>query len=409
MQTEHLIARLNKKSALIRKITLKKLKKLEQTDKTLIPKEGANCVNLNVHTSTSFSPYSAQLGAYMAYKSGITLAGICDYGAVSSIAEFENSCQTLGIAYVGGFELSVNDEQLGNFIASFYGVNAQNIQVFESVLGSFRANCEQRARSLADNLNRKLKKFDLIIDFDKDVLPLTQKKRGGTITFKHVYMALSEKIIERCGKGKPTADFIRQQLCFDIAECDYNLLCDANDPHYVYDLISTLRSSSKATSKECEYPSVQSVLQVAKEQGLICAYQYNGEDNWIASENDCESAVKQFQKRLDCVKQLGFTAVSICVKNLGLVTACAFTKAIEENQMLVILNEKTEYPRNRFDIVNLDGCESFVNKCAFAILGNAVSIISNPEDSMFSAKTVEKCPSFDERLAIFYGIGRRKV
>lgn len=409
MQSEHLISKLNSKSGFIRKSTLKKLKKLEKKDSTLIPKKSDNCVNFNIHTTSSFSPYSPELGAYMAYKSGITLAGVCDFGSISSISEFEKSCQILQIAYVGGFELMVNHETAGDFLVSFYGINENNKEYFLNVLNDFRNTCKQKSLSLTENLNRKLKKFDLSLDFEKEVLPLSNHKKGGSVTLKHVYMALAQKIIALCGKGKSTADFIRDKLCFDIQECDYNLLCDMNDPYYVYDLISTLRRSSKIHVVENDYPSVQSVLSVAKEQGVICAYQYDGENNWVQSETQTEKALLQFEETLDFIKELGFNAVCICAKSLGLVTATAFTKLIQRKEMLVILNEKTEYPRNRFDIVKLEDCIEYTDKCAHAVLGNAISIISNPEDSMFSQKTVEKCPSFEERLGIFSGIGRRKV
>ena len=409
MQSEQLIEKLNSKSAFVRNLTLKKLKKLEKKDKTLIPQKSDNCVNLNVHTTSSFSPYSPQLGAYMAYKSGITLAGVSDFGSVSSVREFEKSCLALGIAYVGGFEITVSHAELGDFLVSIYGVNSENQKAFLNALADFRDICLKKCMSLAENLNRKLKKFDLVIDFEKDVLPISYSKKGGTVTLKHVYQALAEKIIALNGKGKPTADFIRYKLCFDIAECDYNLLCDKNDPYYIYDLISTLRTSSKIHVGERDYPSVESVLQVVREQGLICAFEYDNGPNWIQGETQTEKSLQEFDEILDKIKQIGFNAVCICAKSLGINTATAFAKRIKEREMLVILNEKTEYPRNRFDIVKLEECSEYIDKCAFAVLGNAISIIANPADSMFSQKTIEKCPSFEERLGIFSGIGHRKV
>lgn len=408
MQSEHLIAKLNSKSAIVRNSTLKKLKKAEKKDSTLIPKKSENCVNLNVHTTSSFSPYTPQLGAYMAYKSGITLAGVCDFGSVSAISEFEKSCSILNMAYVSGFEMTVSHDVLGDSLVSFYGINAENQKSFTAVLDEFRNACMQKSISLAENLNRKLKKFNIFIDFEKDVMPMVNYKKGGAVTLKHVYKALARKIIEINGIGKPTADFIRDKMCFDIAECDYNLLCDKNDPYYIYDLISALRSSSKIHVSESDYPDVQTVLDIAKQQGVICAYQYDNGPNWISSETETEKTLKEFDEKLDELKQLGFNAVCICAKNLGINTATAFAKRIESKEMLVILNEKTEYPRNRFDIVKLDSVSNFVNRCAYAVLGNAISIISNPDDAMFSNKTIEKCPDFSERLAIFSGIGYRK-
>ena len=197
MQSERLVNKLSSKSAIIRSLTLNKLKKLERTNSSLIPRASANFINLNVHTKKSFSPYTPALGAYMAYKSGITLAGVCDYGSVGSVKEFQKSCLKLGIAYLGGVEFMLNDSVLGNFIASFYGINNKNASAFDSILQEFREICKSKTQALTERLNKKLKKFDIFIDYEKEVLPITESKKGGTVTLKHVYMALSQKIIAK--------------------------------------------------------------------------------------------------------------------------------------------------------------------------------------------------------------------
>ena len=409
MQSERLVNKLSSKSAIIRSLTLNKLKKLERTNSSLIPRASANFINLNVHTKKSFSPYTPALGAYMAYKSGITLAGVCDYGSVGSVKEFQKSCLKLGIGYLGGVEFMLNDSVLGNFIASFYGINNKNASAFDSILQEFREICKSKTQALTERLNKKLKKFDIFIDYEKEVLPITESKKGGTVTLKHVYMALSQKIIAKYGKGKQTADFLRNQMCLDMEECDYNLLCDANDPYYVYDLISTLRTRSKPVDDNISYLSAKKVLEIALNQGLICAYQYDKTPNWIVSEKEREKSVEQFKAEILQAKELGFNAVCLCPKSLGLSTVSAFCECAKQNEMLVVFNEKTEYPRNRFDIVSVHDCKDYVEASAYAILGNAISILMNAEDGMFTSKTLSKCPNFSERLGIFGGIGKRKV
>ena len=68
MQNEKLIEKLNAKFAFVRKSSLAKLKKREQSDNLLVPDKNLHEVNLNIHTNNSFSPYSATLAAYMAKK-----------------------------------------------------------------------------------------------------------------------------------------------------------------------------------------------------------------------------------------------------------------------------------------------------------------------------------------------------
>ena len=88
MQSEQLVKKLNVKNRFLRQLILTCLKKRENSDSSLKPIDRSGA-NLNVHTYYSFSPYSPAFAAYMAYRSGIKIAGICDFGTVSGSKEFE--------------------------------------------------------------------------------------------------------------------------------------------------------------------------------------------------------------------------------------------------------------------------------------------------------------------------------
>ena len=100
MQNERLIEKLNSKHFFARKSALKELKKREEYDNSLIPAQNLGEVNTSVHTYYSFSPYSPTLAAYMAYKNGIKLAGVSDYGTLKACEEFAFACKKLGIASI---------------------------------------------------------------------------------------------------------------------------------------------------------------------------------------------------------------------------------------------------------------------------------------------------------------------
>ncbi len=406
MQSEQLVKKLNVKNRFLRQLILTCLKKRENSDSSLKPIDRSGA-NLNVHTYYSFSPYSPAFAAYMAYRSGIKIAGICDFGTVSGSKEFEKSCKILGLSNVSGFEISARSEVLGNFSVCLYGVNKNNQEIFSSYLSDFSELLKKRAESAAGLVRNRLEKFDMSLSFEEDVLPLIDLKNGGVVTLKHVYMAEAQKIIEKYGKGKSTADFLRNDLCLDIAEGEYNLLCDANDPCYLYDLLSTLKNNSKLSLKEEDYPLAAQITAMAHDSGVIAVYEYECKYGWLELETESEKAISEFSALLDKIKGEGFNAVGLRSREYGKNALSLFVKAIKEKNMLVVLNDKTEYPRSLFKPNPPDDAKQYIETCAYAVLGNAMSICECLSDGMFSDKTLIKCPSFEERLGVFSAIGKK--
>ena len=87
MQSEQLIKHLNSKNGVIRKIVLYALKRAEKRDKKY-KIDDTSVYNFNIHTDYSFSPFSPTMAAFMAYKSGVSVAGVCDFGTVAAAKEF---------------------------------------------------------------------------------------------------------------------------------------------------------------------------------------------------------------------------------------------------------------------------------------------------------------------------------
>lgn len=407
MQSEVLIKHLNSGSVFYRKILLSLLKKTEKRKK-MYGLDTNTAYNFNIRTDYSFSPYNPTMAAFMAYKSGVSVAGICDFGTVAGYNEFASGCRTLDIFGVCGFEMALKSPELGNCTGAFYGVCKKNIELFEPMLKQFRELCEKRASAATERVNNALKKYNIAVDYEKEVYELTCAKKNGTITLKHVFKVVAVKIIEKYGKGKFVADFLRSKLCLDIDESEYNLLCDAQNPFYMYDLIAALRKYYKETeSTTIEFPSVKAYTSVAADSGVIAAYEYSCKYRWLTMETESQKAVSEFSELLDKVKAAGFNAVCLTVREYSKTALKLFIEAVEKKELLVILSEKNEYPRSMFGIDCPDESKEYVENCALAIAGNALSIAECQSDGIFSDKTMIKCPSFEERVALFASIGRK--
>ncbi len=406
MQNEKLIEKLNAKFAFVRKSSLAKLKKREQSDNLLVPDKNLHEVNLNIHTNNSFSPYSATLAAYMAYKSGIKVACDCDYGTLTGKEEFAYACDLLEISRFSGFEVTLRRKNGKECLVAFYGLTPESIEEFMPKLASFREVCITRVKNVCDKINKKLKKLDFYIDFNKEVLSFVKVKKGTTLTLKHLFMATALKLIEKFGRGRALAEILRTNLCLDIEEQEYNLLCDANNPFYVYDLISALRHNFSQIDGGLTPPEFSEYLEIANKHGIAIAYEYTSPNNWLKNQTDTEKTLKDFSKMVDELKAEGFNAVCISALNLNEDIVVAFTEVLKKKEMLAIYTVKTEYPRNRFDSYAPGACREYLELSAYAILGSVTSMKSVKEDGFFSQKSEEKCPDFNMRLAMFAQIGR---
>ena len=158
MQSEKLVEKLNNSFGFIRKIVVKDLKKRESVEPQLIPDKNLREVNLNIHTNSSFSPYTPSLAAYMAYKSGVKVACACDYGTDFANEEFIYACNALGISAINGFEVTLVDDSNKEILASFYALTPECAQEFEPLLLLFRVQCVQRAKIVCDKINKKIRK-----------------------------------------------------------------------------------------------------------------------------------------------------------------------------------------------------------------------------------------------------------
>jgi hypothetical protein len=75
------------------------------------------------------------------------------------------------------------------------------------------------------------------------VVPLSQRKNGGSITERHILFAMAKALVEQIGKGSLLAGLLERKLNTKISEAIVKRLDDADNPYYEYDLLGVLKSS----------------------------------------------------------------------------------------------------------------------------------------------------------------------
>ena len=107
MNNDKLITALNSETAAERLSALAALLKAE-TEKPVRREDDANN---HIHTIYSFSPYSPTKAAYMAYRAGLTSAGIMDHDSLSGVDEFKKAAALLNLGSTCGVEVRAKPDR----------------------------------------------------------------------------------------------------------------------------------------------------------------------------------------------------------------------------------------------------------------------------------------------------------
>ena len=124
------------------------------------------------------------------------------------------------------------------------------------------------------------RKYGIAIDFEGDVIPLSNYARGGSVTERHLSSALACRMIDVIGKGDRLVKFIKTELQLPISGKIEGFLLDENNPHMMYDLLGWIKSqliSKFYIDATDECPDVKDVLALSDKVGAISAYAYLGD------------------------------------------------------------------------------------------------------------------------------------
>lgn len=280
-------------------------------------------VNNHVHTKYSFSPYYPAAAAMKAVEAGLGIVGSIDHDSIGAAEEMLEAGAKLGIATTVGFEVRVsflstpigdrkinNPDSKGYVYMCVHGVPRHRIKEVEAFLKPINVRRGLRNRQMLEGLSSL--GFDL--DYDKDVLPLSEKE--GSVTERHILYALSLKIIEKYGKGKAVVDYLKNELHLALSPKVEGFLLDKDNPHYAYDLLGVFKSALLPRfyiqPDESECIPAREVVDFAKKIGAIPAYAYLGD---VTASPTGDKKAEQFEdsyldQLFKVLADLGYLAVT---------------------------------------------------------------------------------------------------
>ena len=414
-----LIENLNAKTSAKRLASLKELLKLYDSGELERPIQGDN-VNNHIHTNYSFSPYSPTMAVYKAWLSGLATAGIMDHDSVGGLEEFIEAGRILGIAVTVGFELRCdfsdtplagkrinNPDQNSVAYLAMHGIPHDKIGEAEAFLKPYREKRNVRNRLMIEKLNELTESAGLFLDFEKDVLPLSEIEDGGAVTERLILFALAGKILEKVDIGPKLVAFLKEKFNIQASGSVLEKLNDPNEEWVQYYLLGLLKSylvESFYIDATDELPSYKDFVRLGESLGAISAYAYLGDvgDSVTGDKRTQEFEDAFLDELVEFLKNEGFRAVTFMPTRNTALQGERIMKLCEKYQLFQICGEDINSPFQSFICQALEKPEyQHLITAAWALIGH-----ENSADGMFKKGTPwEKLP-IEERVEYFANIGR---
>jgi len=385
-------------------------------------------VNNHVHSTYSFSPYTPTMIAVKAVQAGLRTVGIMDHDSVSGAREFLDACKALGIASTVGFELRVNmdgtvvegrktnnpDEPNISYIA-IHGIPVTRLAAAEKFLEPVHVARIARVRKEVSLLNELLEDCGApTLDFDADVMAVSQAPNGGSITERHILYALSLKLIEACGRGQKLVEFVEQRMMLPLAGALRGLLSDADNPHYAYDLLGAFKSALvprffiPSGYDECMH--VTEAVRFGNDIGAIPAYAYLGD---VAESPTGDKKAEEFEDRFldDLVPelvQLGFKAVTYMPPRNTKAQMLRLQALCRQYGLMEISGVDINSSRQSFNCpILLEPEFAHLADSAWALIAHEKLAAVDPKLALFSPENPLASLGLQERIAAYSDVGRR--
>ncbi len=357
-------------------MTLEQLKIIkEKTEKGELeaPRETVY-VNNHIHTTYSFSPYSPTKALYMAWQNGLKTAGIMDHDSVGGAKEFLEAAEVIGMPVTCGVECRVdmsktvlggkrinNPDQKGIAYVAMHGIPHQNIDAVQEFFAPYREKRNVRNKKMCENITALVAPYGLSLDFEKDVLPISNYAIGGSVTERHILFALTKKITARYTTPEAVIKFLLEEMRLELSDkvCNQILGGRETPDYYEYDILGALKSNLVEkfyidATDEC--PDVKDFVEMVHKNGGIAAYAYLGDvgDSVTGDKKAQKFEDDYLDLLIDVLKEIGFDAITYMPTRNTLEQLQRLMKLCKDNGFFEISGEDINSPRQSFVCKALD-------------------------------------------------------
>ena len=356
------ISVLNKLNAPTKEERLQNLREAVKTAQ--FPPMVPQYINNHIHTTYSFSPYSPAASVYAARMEGLCTAGIIDHDSISGAREFLEAAEIVGMPVTIGMEARVsmagtrlegrrtnNPDQVGVSYMTIQGVPHNKIDVLTEFFKPYQAARHERNRKMIEKVNALV---GVSLDYDRDVLPLSEAKDNGGVTERHLMYALALELEKQVGKGQPMIDKLTS-LGMNLSEKQKTMLLDTEYPFYAYDVLGMLKGTFVPkifidATDEC--PKLPDMVKLCKEVDAYLCYAYLGDvgDSVTGDKKAQKFEDDYLDDVFECLKEEGVTAVTYMPTRNTPAQLERLRKLCDDYGMFQISGEDINSPRQSFII-----------------------------------------------------------
>ena len=386
-------------------------------------------VNNHIHTTYSFSPYSPTAAVWFAREAGLCTCGLMDHDSIAGAEEFLAAADVAGMAATIGMECRAsfagtpfgdrklnNPDQSGVLYMTLHGVPHNRAAELNEAFAPYRAKRNDRNRRMVEAINGMMGRYGVTIDFDRDVLPLSNYAKGGTVTERHLSSALAYRMLDVIGSGEKLIAFIKNELQLPISGKIEGYLLDENNPHRMYDLLGWIKSQLIARfyiDATDELPTVREALDLSERIGAISAAAYLGDvGDSVTGDKRAQKFEDDFLDELIAYyAELGFRAVTYMPSRNTKAQLTRLRALCEKHSLFQISGEDINSPRQSF-VCEAQRDPAFANlyEATWALIAHEWRATEDPDDGLFSEKSIRRWPNLNDRVRAFaeFGLAMQK-
>ena len=292
---------------------------------TTFPTAVPEYINNHIHTTYSFSPYSPTAAVYAARMEGLCTAGIIDHDSISGAEEFLEAAKMINMPVTIGMECRVsmdgtrlegrrtnNPDQVGVSYMTIQAVPHDKIATLTEFFRPYQAARHERNRQMIAKINDLLPGIEL--DYDRDVLPLSEAKEDGGVTERHLMYALAKKLVAQVGKGEAMVKKL-SDMGLTLSSKQVSQMLDLEYPFYEYDLLGILKSAFVPQifiDATAECPKLPDMVKLCADVDAFLCYAYLGDvgDSVTGDKKAQKFEDDYLDDVFECLKEEGVKAVT---------------------------------------------------------------------------------------------------
>ena len=397
--------------------------------------------NNHIHTIYSFSPYTPAMACLRGREAGLQVVGSVDHDSLAGAAEMRDAGAILGMGVVTGFECRVmlhsaqeeasgsapfasrklnNPDSHGIAYMTVQGIPAGARDEVGDFLRPIRMARLERTRQMTAAANEILDELGApTLDFESDVMGISQFASGGTITERHLLHAMSGALISRFGRGNSLAEGLTE-LGVEMPDGLRDVLTDRENPFLPHDLLGLLKAQFlhrfyiQPTRLEDggELPDARTVVDFALSIGAIPCYAYLGD---VSASPTGDKKAEAFEdsyldELVEYLAELGFPAITFMPPRNTVAQLKRISELAAEHGMIEVSGVDINQPRQSFSCPELaEPRFAHLNDSTWALVAHEELSSADPKQGLLHPENPVAELSLTERISVYGDMGRRLV